>query len=733
MKRKLVTGFIALAGTVGLFLHCSIMEPEQNKTVVFNIFLKTATPSGNHLSKIADAAALDSVRCLIFQNGRQITSALLEKQANGFRAEFTLTPGSGYQVLLYGQKAGNVVYRGNKNDISLIAGKPNTVVLEFFSLNVELLSPLDLSYSNNVQPLLAWISSDTNSIYHLQVSWANNFSLLVLDLDQIAGKSYLVSSPLVDGTYFWRVKVSDSLASETNWSGAWKFVIDMNPPGVPALNSPANNASISENNVSFKWSRVTDASMYQFQLDDDSTFASVDLSKDSLSVPEYYFQGTLPSPSCFWRVRARDIAGNWSAWSTSFKIMLSIIVTPPSQLALTVISDSEVQLHWQDNSLNEEGFIIEKKTKGSELMEIARVAANSTGYRDKSAPAPDEGASLGYRVSAYASTIRSSSETKLLASHIFTYLGQIPSTFSRLTSLAFNAAGDQLAAAGDNNGTHGVKIYESGTWNVQATLSDLTGRNFKVAITLNMLAVGSYDHSIHIYQKNTGMWRHINSLYHTGEVTSIAANPIYPYWASGSADSTVRLWRHPDEYDSPEKILYDHKEYISTVCFSPDGNLLASSGMDGTIRVWQVLDFGFGDWTLIATLYPNLPNMAKAAASLAFSPDNQYLASSGSFGINVWRISDWSYFKLNYPAGDIRYIAFTPDGKYIIGIGYMNLIGIWRLWEAQNIDLYQVVPNDMHYISFIAISADAKYMVMGEDRGLIHLYNPDGKWHWSTD
>jgi hypothetical protein len=54
---------------------------------------------------------------------------------------------------------------------------------------------------------------------------------------------------------------------------------------------------------------------------------------------------------------------------------------PPTSLSATTISDSRIDLAWTDNSSNETGFKIERKTgSGGTWSQIDTVSANSTSY-----------------------------------------------------------------------------------------------------------------------------------------------------------------------------------------------------------------------------------------------------------------------------------------------------------------------------------------------------------------
>src|SRR5262245_34280500 len=75
---------------------------------------------------------------------------------------------------------------------------------------------------------------------------------------------------------------------------------------------------------------------------------------------------------------------------------------------------------------------------------------------------------------------------------------------------------------------------------------------------------------------------------HTRWVTSVAFNADGARLASGSLDSTVKLW---DVKTGQLKATFlGHKRDVTSVAFNTDGTMLASGGGsgDGTVRLWDV-------------------------------------------------------------------------------------------------------------------------------------------------
>ena len=56
--------------------------------------------------------------------------------------------------------------------------------------------------------------------------------------------------------------------------------------------------------------------------------------------------------------------------------------------------------------------------------------------------------------------------------------------------------------------------------------------------------------------------------------------------ASGSYDNTIKLW----DVKTRELIttLEGHQDWVFSLAFSPNGNILLSASNDKTIRIWQI-------------------------------------------------------------------------------------------------------------------------------------------------
>lgn len=113
---------------------------------------------------------------------------------------------------------------------------------------------------------------------------------------------------------------------------------------------------------------------------------------------------------------------------------------------------------------------------------------------------------------------------------------------------------------------------------------------------------------------------------------SVAINFDSTLLASGDSNNKVLLWDIADPSSAALiATLDDHTNAVSDVAFSPDGSLLVSSSLDGTLRLWNV-----ETQEQLAVL---TGTEGVEVRSVAFSPDGTLIASAGSDGVvRLWGV-----------------------------------------------------------------------------------------------
>lgn len=75
---------------------------------------------------------------------------------------------------------------------------------------------------------------------------------------------------------------------------------------------------------------------------------------------------------------------------------------------------------------------------------------------------------------------------------------------------------------------------------------------------------------------------------HSEAILSVAFSPDGKSLASGSGDTTVRIWDLQTE--TPLETCVGHKHWVLFVSYSPDCKKIASGGMDNVIFIWNAED-----------------------------------------------------------------------------------------------------------------------------------------------
>jgi hypothetical protein len=207
-------------------------------------------------------------------------------------------------------KAGNPLSNGNFTGESLNIAK---TTVDFSAPTIK---PLSSGVTNNPFALLTWSSVWNAQAYEAFIARDINFSQIILI--QTSTETRLNSStPLSDGLYYARVRAYNPDLNPGKFSATISFTIDSTPPLAPSLLTPANGAA-TVRRPWFKWSAVSGAVKYQIEVDNNADFSSPEFSATTNKIT-LQAKNLLARPY-YWRVRASDAAGNWSAWSATFNI-----------------------------------------------------------------------------------------------------------------------------------------------------------------------------------------------------------------------------------------------------------------------------------------------------------------------------------------------------------------------------------------------------------------------------
>ncbi|MAI06356.1 MAG: hypothetical protein CBC47_04425 [Alphaproteobacteria bacterium TMED87] len=224
----------------------------------------------------------------------------------------------------------------------------------------------------------------------------------------------------------------------------------------------------------------------------------------------------------------------------------------------------------------------------------------------------------------------------------------------------------------------------------------------------NFLASAGYDHTVRIWNlKNISKSKILRG--HSSWVRSISFSPDNNLIASSSIDGNVMLWTIQGNLKAGP--LKGHKKWVESVSFAPDSKSFASAGDDGFIRLWDL------DGQLISA-----PLDGHRAWIVDFSPCGNLLASSGEDGSLILRDIKNLHNKRKYTKhlGSVQALAFSKNCNFIATGGYYDgTIRIWNIDGSQHLEPLRSHPSWLRPLDY---NEKTKEVILGTNDGSFKLY-----------
>jgi eukaryotic-like serine/threonine-protein kinase len=218
-----------------------------------------------------------------------------------------------------------------------------------------------------------------------------------------------------------------------------------------------------------------------------------------------------------------------------------------------------------------------------------------------------------------------------------------------------------------------------------------------------------------VHQRGASAFRELATFGESPATRTAALCPTWPLFAIAGSDGAIRLWdllsqRRVQILRTELHQRAGHDAIALALAFSPDGALLASGHVDGSIHLWHLAS---------AQEYPIKMRHDDIVGALAFSPDGKTLASGGmDSNLKFWDVAGAvagdARRELHRQPSAVTAIAYAPAGGWIV-TGHPNRV--LRLSDPKTGRLIATMRGPEGQVHLICPAPDGtKMAVASQDR-----------------
>ena len=204
---------------------------------------------------------------------------------------------------------------------------------------------------------------------------------------------------------------------------------------------------------------------------------------------------------------------------------------------------------------------------------------------------------------------------------------------------------------------------------------------------------------------------------HRDAVNAVSIDASSQLVASAGVDGTVRIW--DGHSGQQQQVLIGHAGAVNAVSFSPDGALVASGGDDLAVRLW---DRRRG--TELAVLTGHVRRVLR----LRHSPVGGWLASAGADGtVRIWQAGPG---RRDRPARDavirahrapVLDLDISPDGTRLATCGADRMVRLWQV-TAEKQTLLHDLAGHRSRVTSVAFHPHGAHLASASNDGAVWLW-----------
>jgi WD40 repeat protein len=178
--------------------------------------------------------------------------------------------------------------------------------------------------------------------------------------------------------------------------------------------------------------------------------------------------------------------------------------------------------------------------------------------------------------------------------------------------------------------------------------------------------------------------------------------------ASGNTKAEVNIWNAATLEQLSVPI--DYNKNMAVLALSPDGSQLALADSDpktGSLPFVKVIEVPSG------RNMRQLGSFTPAVTSVAFSPDDRWLAIGGSVGVQFWEVATGQMLHgLGANSGSIWTLSYRPDSKQLATSHYGDRVSIWESVSGREVKNVSSGASGGAWGRSIAYSPDGRNLAM---------------------
>jgi len=290
-------------------------------------------------------------------------------------------------------------------------------------------------------------------------------------------------------------------------------------------------------------------------------------------------------------------------------------------------------------------------------------------------------------------------------------------------SIAFSPDKRWLASGGDDAQ---LCIWEISGWKLKLQIGQAQAGHSGTITALafspdsKYLASGSPDKFVKVWQTDNFTWKWTSNAHDQG-VVAVAFTQDSKTILSVTDKGVLRRWT-PEEKVSAniqQEFYKDKPETVTAVTFNKDATLVAISGLDRYIRVYETNPN-------VATASADKPKVRidrqpENVTALAFHPASDKLVSGGKDNfIRLWDLNTAKEIRsTNLHNAEIKGLTFHPNGQVLASLGADRMI---RFWQPDDDKKPAPIQGTTEEIVELAFSPDSSNLFSASRDGYVRMW-----------